>query len=89
MARSVGCEVERVQHGKVAWITIKVGEALGYGKEERKRLRCLECHGRVKPMRAGPGGVPCAHFEHFRRHKGCSRGDCFDGTKRIHLDALE
>jgi hypothetical protein len=89
MAKSVECEVERIRNQNIAWITIKVDEAVGYGKKERNRLRCLECHGRVKPMRAGPGGVPCAHFEHFRRNKGCSRGDCFDGTPRVHPSALE
>jgi uncharacterized protein with PIN domain len=89
MARSIECEVERMQNGNIAWITIQVDEALGYGKIERQRLRCLECHGRVKPMSAGPGRVPCAHFEHFRRNKGCSRGDCFDGTRRTHPNPLE
>jgi hypothetical protein len=89
MARSVECEVERTQHENITWIKVSVDEALEFDKLERQRLRCLECHGRVKPMSAGPGGVPCAHFEHFRRHKGCSRGDCFDGRHRPHPEALK
>ena len=30
-----------------------------------------------------------AHFEHDERNKGCSLGDCFDGTKRMHRKPLE
>jgi hypothetical protein len=89
MARSVECEVERTKHGKKKWTTIPVDEALGYERKDRQRLRCIDCHGRVKPMSAGPGGVPCAHFEHFRRNEGCPRGDCFNGTPRMHPNALE
>jgi hypothetical protein len=29
-----------------------------------------------------------AHGEHFRRNKGCSLGDCFDGVKRMHPSPL-
>ena len=89
MARSVECEAERMKRGIVKWTVIRVDEALGFEEGKLRRLRCLECHGGVRPMSAGPGGVPCAHFEHFRRHKGCSRGYCFDGTARMHPNALE
>ncbi len=89
MARSTTCEVERTKHDKATWITIHVTEALGLDRKQKQRLRCVDCHGRVKPVRVGPAGKPCAHFEHFRRHRGCSRGDCFDGTHTPHPNALE
>lgn len=68
------------------WEPISVQDVLGLGRQEVKR--CPECHGRVKAVKAGPNGVPAAHFEHFNRHKGCSLGDCFDGTRRLHSTPL-
>lgn len=50
-------------------------------------LRCIECHGPVKPHKQGINGMR-AHFEHLVGHPGCSLGTYFDGHKRPHPDAL-
>lgn len=64
-----------------AWAVVPVETAIAYPELSR---RCPECHGKIKTMRAGPGNKPRAHPEHFKRHKGCSLGDCFDGTPTLH-----
>lgn len=67
------------------WMTMSVLKAY----QLRDTLaRCKECHGRVKLMCAGPNGVPQAHPEHYARNRGCSLGDCFDGTARMHVNAI-
>lgn len=66
---------------KGAWQAIDLDTAL---RLHRTRvMRCVECHGRVRAFREGSNGQ-VAHMEHEHRNKGCSRGDCFDGTPRIH-----
>ena len=51
------------------------------------RMRCPECHGRVRAHKAGTTGQK-AHMEHFARHAGCPRGDCYDGAASLHPKAL-
>jgi hypothetical protein len=51
--------------------------------------RCVECHARVKVMKAGPDGVPAAHPEHMQEFPGCSLSYTFDGTKRPNPDAID
>ena len=46
-------------------------------------MRCIECQGRVRAHATGKNGA-VAHMEHEHRNYGCTRGDCFDGTKRMH-----
>lgn len=64
-----------------AWAVVPIEIALEYPELTR---RCPECHGKIKTMHAGPGNRPRAHPEHYSRHKGCSLGDCFDGTHAPH-----
>jgi uncharacterized protein with PIN domain len=64
---------------KLDWVVMPVVKARQLADPT---IRCEECHGRVKLMSAGPGGVPAAHAEHFQRFTGCSLGDCYDGTSR-------
>jgi uncharacterized protein with PIN domain len=45
-----------------------------------RRMRCPECNGRVMPHQEGKNGEK-AHFEHEKRHTGCSLGDCFDSKQ--------
>lgn len=80
MPRSVTCEIQ--QNGR--WVEISVADALKLTRGTRKR--CVECHGPVRSHRAGGNGG--AHVEHLRRHKGCSRGDCFSGSKSLHPQAI-
>lgn len=68
MAKNVVCEV---RHGPI-WISVTIDLALNLGRETV--MRCIECHGALRPHRAGRDGVPSAHFEHLSRHKGCSKG---------------
>ena len=64
-----------------AWKTVSIQTARDYPELAR---RCSECHGQIKIMRAGHGGAPRSHPEHYERHKGCSLGNCFDGERRPH-----
>lgn len=67
------------------WNMISVEHALSMPRS--RVLRCPECQGRVRAHREGSTGQR-AHMEHYERHKGCSRGDCFDGTSRPHPRSL-
>lgn len=69
-----------------SWHVITVEQALtSYAERD---LRCIECHGAVRPHRASADGVMKAHFEHRIGHKGCSRGHYFDGDRRPHPKPL-
>ena len=82
MSDDIVCQV--VAHGN--WEGINIFLALKMPKTRIKR--CIECHGRVRPHSTGSNGMK-AHIEHFERHRGCSRGDCFDGSSRPHPVALK
>lgn len=71
------CEVRL----KGTWTPIDLDAALRLAKS--RVLRCIECQGRVRAHKEGVDGQK-AHMEHEHRHKGCSRGDCFDGESRPH-----
>jgi hypothetical protein len=90
MARMVEVEVKS-WHGTgdnraLDWQLISVVEGLRLRDET---FRCPECFGRVRLMSASENPPMAAHGEHFRRNKGCSLGDCFDGEKRIHPSPLK
>lgn len=72
-------------HANGSWHPIDLELALKMPKS--RRIRCPECHGRVRAHRLGKNGE-VAHMEHLERNKGCSRGDCFDGNHRPHPRAL-
>ena len=76
-ARSTDCEL----WANGCWQPIEIDLAVKMPKS--RRMRCPECGGQVRAHRVGSSGQD-AHFEHLERHKGCSRGDCFDGAKRPH-----
>jgi hypothetical protein len=67
------------------WIIIPVETALEYPDLIR---RCLECGGAIRLHRASQTTSHRAHAEHRRRFKGCSLGDCFDGTNRRNPDEV-
>ncbi len=67
------------------WTAVDLATALRLAPKRMKR--CIECRGRVRAHRAGSDGQR-AHMEHFERHHGCSRGDCFDGTQTEHPRAI-
>lgn len=69
---------------ETGWKMISIKEALRLNP--LTLLRCPECHGRVLAQR---GGIHGAGFVHVRRHGGCSGGFGFDGTPRMHPNALE
>lgn len=85
MARLLEIEVKR-WHGApdarvFGWQRMSVVEAF-HLKDET--FRCPECLGRVK-IKALSAEPPMELYgEHYRRNKGCSLGDCFDGTKKLH-----
>jgi hypothetical protein len=68
------------------WQPVSVNDGLRLRDET---FRCPECFGKVRLMSASVDPPMAAHGEHFRRNKGCSFGDCFDGAKRIHPSALK
>lgn len=70
---------------KGTWERIPLSQALTLAKG--REMRCQECHGQVRPFVTGKNGE-VAHFEHAERNPGCSLGDCFDGSKRMHLKAM-
>jgi hypothetical protein len=72
-------------HANGIWQPIELELALKMPKT--RRIRCPECHGRVRAHTAGKNGMK-AHMEHLERNPGCPRGDCFDGTPRRHPKAL-
>lgn len=54
----------------------------------RGPIRCPECHGPVRPHKQGTTGQR-AHFEHRKRHEGCSlKKSTFNGRRSRHPDAL-
>lgn len=68
------------------WQRIGIDDALRLRPE---RMRCPECHGRVRAHRQGTTGQR-AHFEHFQTHTGCSRKpSTFSGHRSLHPDALD
>jgi hypothetical protein len=69
------------------WISRTIDEALRLHRD--RELRCSECHGRVRAHHQAVDGSMRAHFEHFQRHEGCSRGSCFCGIKSAHPKALK
>lgn len=71
---------------KGQWQTITLEQALRLDKS--RRMRCPECHWQVKAHAVGKNGQR-PHMEHETRNSGCSRGDCFDGTRRMHPKALK
>lgn len=75
------CEVKSFDE----WTSLDLDAALKLASS--RTLRCPECHGQVRAHREGSNGAK-AHMEHHERHKGCSRGDCFDGTSRPHHRVL-
>lgn len=68
------------------WSARTVAEVLAAAA--RGPIRCPECHGRVRAHKEGTTGQR-AHFEHMRRHDGCSLKSTFNGRKTRHPDALE
>lgn len=69
------------------WKVISVEEALPL--KGSVDMRCIECHGAVRPHGTGSAGTTDWHFEHFERNHGCPRSDAFDGKKAMHLHPLE
>jgi hypothetical protein len=82
MTEEIACEV----FARNEWQGIDLQLALKMPNTREKR--CPECHGRVRAHSVGSNGMK-AHMEHFERHKGCSRGNYFDGTATLHPSALE
>ncbi len=76
------CEIWRPR----AWRAVTVQYALSH---PGGLLRCIECHGAVRPHTAGPRGIPRAHAEHRVGHPGCSLGHYFDGTKTPHPNPVQ
>jgi hypothetical protein len=81
MDEEATCEL----YANQTWNSIGISDALRMPRS--RMMRCPECHGRVRAHRQGTTGQR-EHFEHYERHKGCSRGDCFDGNLRKHFAAL-
>lgn len=70
------------------WRRVPVTEARMHIKP---LVRCVECHGKVTLMAAGPSGVPRAHAEHKPKHKGCSLSQkkLFDGVRWPHPNPVQ
>ncbi|SDP77307.1 hypothetical protein SAMN05428967_3366 [Phyllobacterium sp. YR620] len=64
-----------------AWVAVTIEDVLS--KFNGRIMRCMECHGSVRPHKEGVNGS-VAHFEHKDAHRGCSFSISFDGTRRVH-----
>jgi hypothetical protein len=82
MPRSTTCEIPDGE----GWKEVSVEGAIGMPRTVEKR--CPECHGPVRAHKEGANGAS-PHIEHRQRHKGCSRGDCFNGHQSPHPHAIE
>ncbi len=71
---------------RYAWNTIPADEAL---KLAEPRLRCPECKGVVGLYRRSEDGAKPNRAEHKAKNRGCSLGDCFDGTHRMAVNPIE
>lgn len=69
-----------------AWATIAADQAL---KIAKPRLRCPECKGVVGLYRRSEDGAKPNRAEHKAKNRGCSLGDCFDGTHRMAVNPIE
>jgi hypothetical protein len=69
-----------------AWVTIPADDAL---KLAEPRLRCPECKGAIGLFRRSEGGETPNRAEHKKKNRGCSLGDCFEGTRRVALNPIE
>jgi hypothetical protein len=68
------------------WQRILVSEARLHCKP---LVRCIECHGAVVLMKAGPRGIPRAHAEHRPGHEGCSLGHYYQGVSFPHPNPVQ
>lgn len=68
------------------WQKILVSEARMHYKP---LVRCIECHGAVVLMKAGPGGIPRAHAEHRPGHEGCSLGHYYKRVSFPHPNPVQ
>jgi hypothetical protein len=73
-----GSKIVAEVKGFGVWTGLSIDDALLLKK---RILRCPDCHGRVRPHAEGKDGQS-AHMEHYERHQGCPRGDCFEEAKR-------
>jgi hypothetical protein len=63
------------------WHRVSIEAAL---KMQDEKFRCPECFGRVRLHRGTEDPETVTRGEHFKKHPGCSLGDCFDGKPRPH-----
>jgi hypothetical protein len=67
------------------WQRMPVREAL---RLQDDTFRCPECLGRVRLRRASAEKGYGDHAEHYSKNPGCSLGNCFSGTKQLHVKPL-
>jgi hypothetical protein len=82
MPKSLTCEVRN----GAGWVSMGIGEALM--NRGTFPMRCPECHGKVRPHRAGTTGQ-AAHFEHELAHVGCSFSAWDGKTRSVHPVTLD
>ncbi len=73
------CEVKALGS---TWKNTGIEDALP--QRGKVHMRCVECHGEVKPHRAWKNGRNRAHFEHVQKHTGCSYSRHFIGVRTKH-----
>ena len=71
---------------RYAWATIPIEAAL---KIAEPRLRCPECKGAVGLRRRSEDGALPDRAEHKAKNRGCSLGDCFNGTPKLAEKPIE
>ena len=69
-----------------AWKTMKVTEAMRLAEP---KLRCPECKGAVGLFCASDNGRMPNRAEHRKRNRGCSLGDCFEGTHQLATNPID
>jgi hypothetical protein len=90
MARITEVEVKSWHDGaegrSFGWHTISVKDGL---RLQENTFRCPECLGRVRLRQAAAEPGSEAYADHYAKNKGCSLGDCFDGTKKPHPKPIQ
>lgn len=71
---------------RLGWQRVHIDDAI---VRRGEAMRCVECHGPVKPFRAYRTGTR-AHFEHVVMNPGCStKPRTFSGRPSRHPHALD
>lgn len=79
--------VENTSEYKQKWVVVEVSSL---GGVDKKKIRCMHCHGRVRIHNQQVEHGPQDHVEHLSRQdsEGCQGGTYFKGEHRQSLEPV-